>query len=1205
MGGSAPRRDHQLPAETTSFVDRRGELTEGRELLARARLVTLTGPGGVGKTRLAARIAARVRRAFPDGVRFVHLSGLHDPALVPLAAADALGLHDHSAQPPLDALVEQVRDRRLLLVVDNCEHLAGACAQLAAALLRGTEGVRILATSRHRLGLTEEHLLEVRPLPVPDPDGDLSAAEGYPALTLFADRAAAVVPGFRLTPGNLASVARLCRRLDGLPLAIELAAVRMRVLDVDQLLDRLDDRYRFLTTGSPAALPRHQTLRAAVAWSHDLCTGPEQVVWARLSVLAGAFDLETAEAVCADDTGEGDAGWGTGRPPAGVLLPEGATGFADDAGSRGAAAGERPHPAQALTGPTTPPPPDDGPGNPTPPTLGPADGIAPRPVLRPYPLAAPRSDDGPDSGMPASPVPGPVGVSLSGGVPGPVGVSLSGGVPGPVGVSLSGGAPGPVGVPPSPSVPGLGGATLPSLALGPGGATPPSPVPGSGGVPLPPVVFCPGGSMPSLAVSGSGGVAAPLAVPSPGGVAASPAVSGPGGVAAHSAVSGPGGAAASPAVSGPGRVSLPPPVPGSGGVPLPPVVFCPGGSMPSLAVSGSGGVAAPLAVPSPGGVAASPAVSGPGGVAAHSAVSGPGGAAASPAVSGPGRVSLPPPVLGPGGLTLPWPVPCPGGVTPSLAVPSPGGVAASLAVPSPGGVAASLAVPGPGGVAASLAVSGPGGVAAHPVGEAVHAVGDWHAGPGPVGLRADDVLDAVAGLVDKSVLCREPGPGGVRYRMLDTLRQYGLERLRRTAGEEEAARRRQRDRMLRRVEDCERGWFGPGQPETVARLRADRDNLRAALDFSLSTPGEERAGLRLAGTLWFYWHACGVPREGLYWLERALAASPEPTRERARGLWVAGLLAATTQDFPRGHRQATEALALARALGDPAEAAHAEYVIGVIRLFGDDLPGALTHFETTVARGPVPGQHLSLVGLDQVELACALGFLGEADRAVEICEQALRLCERHGEQWVRSYVLRILALAHTVRRDWPRAERHAREALRLKHAVHDIIGMALTLDLLASIAGERGAHRHAALLMGGADRVWADIDTGRWGAHTLNSVRRDSEERACRALGRDAFERAHRRGGGLGLAELVGQALQEPARPRPGDSPAPHDDTTVRLTRRETEVARLVAEGLANQQIADRLVIARRTAEGHVERILSKLGFSNRSQIAAWVTAQR
>ncbi|MFF7719340.1 ATP-binding protein, partial [Streptomyces luteogriseus] len=478
----------------------------------------------------------------------------------------------------------------------------------------------------------------------------------------------------------------------------------------------------------------------------------------------------------------------------------------------------------------------------------------------------------------------------------------------------------------------------------------------------------------------------------------------------------------------------------------------------------------------------------------------------------------------------------------------------------------------------------------------------------PPGPRTDDVLEAVAGLVDKSVLCREPGPGGVRYRLLDTLRQYGLEQLRRVAGEEEAARRRQRDWMLRRAEACEGGWFGPGQPETVARLRADRDNLRAALDFSLSTPGEALAGLRLAGTLWFYWHACGASREGLYWLDRALAAAPEPTRERARGLWVAGLLAAATRDFPRGHRHAGEALALARALGDAAEAAHAEYVIGVIRLFGDDLPGALRHFETTVARGPVPGQHLSLVGLDQVELACALAFLGEAERAVEVCEQALALCERHDEKWVRSYVLRILALAHSVRRDWPRAERHGREALRLKLAVHDVIGIALTLDLLASIAAERGAHEHAALLLGGADRAWADIDTGRWGSHTLNSARRDSEERSASALGRDAFERAHRRGHALGLAELVGHACQEPGRPHPAEAtavPPPHDDTPVRLTRRETEVARLVAEGLANQQIADRLVIARRTAEGHVERILSKLGFSNRSQIAAWMTAQR
>ncbi|MFE6196535.1 LuxR C-terminal-related transcriptional regulator [Streptomyces sp. NPDC057838] len=982
MGGSAPRRDHRLPVEATSFVDRRGELTEGRELLARARLVTLTGPGGVGKTRLAARVAARVRRAFPDGVRFVHLSGLHDPALVPHAAADALGLHDHSAQPPLDALVEHIRDRRLLLVVDNCEHLADACARLAAALLHGTEHVRILATSRHRLGLTEEHLLEVRPLPVPDPDGDLSAAEGYPALTLFADRAAAVAPGFRLGPANVASVARLCRRLDGLPLAIELAAVRMRVLDVDQLLDRLDDRYRFLTTGSPAALPRHQTLRAAVAWSHDLCTGAEQTVWARLSVLAGGFDLETAEAVCADDTPRG-AAW---------------------------------------------PPPDDGrvPGDPVRGAAAWPPGDTPRGAWPPGDIPRGAWPPG-DSRLPAPAVRHRC---------------------------------------PAPAVRHQASGTAPTrLTDGPAGR------PGSA-----------------------------EARPGPVDALTGPTEIGPGPAATGSRPAevrlGPAATGSRPAEVRPGPVEI---RPGSAEVRLGPVD-----------VTG-------------------PAVTDPGPVEVRL---GPVDARPGPSATHPGPSDAPtgPPEAPTGTVTLP-------------------------------------------------------------------------AAP-PLVLRADDVLEAVAGLVDKSVLCREPGPGGVRYRLLDTLRQYGLEQLRRTPGEETAARRRQRDWMLRRAEACERDWFGPGQPEIVARLRADQDNLRAALDFSLTTPGEARAGLHLAGTLWFHWHACGASREGLYWLDRALAADPEPTRERARGLWVAGLLAAATQDFARGRRHATDALTLARALGDTAEAAHAEYVIGVIRLFDDDLPGALRHFETTVARGPVPGQHLSLVGLDQVELACALGFLGEADRAVEVCERALRLCERHGEQWVRSYVLRMLALAHTVRGDWARAERHAREALRLKCAVHDVIGIALTLDLLASIATRRDAHEHAAVLLGGADRVWADIDAGRWGARTLTSARRDSEERAARALGREAFERAHRRGGALALTELAGHALREPAAAAPA-APPPHRESTARLTRRETEVARLVAEGLANQQIADRLVIARRTAEGHVERILSKLGFSNRSQIAAWVTAQR
>ncbi len=517
---------------TTGLVDRRAEQAEVRALLAKARLVTLTGPGGVGKTRLAGHVAADVTRAFPDGVRLVELAGLDDPDLVPWAAAEALGLYDPSTRrrpKTPDALADQLGTRRLLLVLDNCEHLHRACAELAGALLHRTTGVRILATSRHRLGLTEEHLLDVRPLPAPDPDGDLSAAHRHPALALFADRAAAVVPGFTLTPANLPAVARLCRRLDGLPLAIELAAARMTDpgdLDADALLARIDDDDHHGHADRHHRPPRHRTLRATIDRSHQLCTPVERLVWERASVLAGDFDLETAEAVCGDGT--------------------------------------------------------------------------------------------------------------------------------------------------------------------------------------------------------------------------------------------------------------------------------------------------------------------------------------------------------------------------------------------------------------------------------------------------DDVLEAVTGLVGKSVLSREPGPdGGVRYRLLGTLRRYGLERLRQRPGAERAARRRHRDWTQTRTSAYERAWFGPGQPHMAARLHADRANLRAALDFSLGAngdaPDDALAGLRLAGTLWFHWYACGAPGEGRDRLDRALEANPEPGRERARALWVSGLLGLLTgsaEDRDRGRRRAEEARALAERLGDAAEAAHAGYVVGVGLLLGGEPAAALRHFEDAVAQGP-------------------------------------------------------------------------------------------------------------------------------------------------------------------------------------------------------------------------------------------------------------
>jgi predicted ATPase/DNA-binding SARP family transcriptional activator len=287
----APRRTHFATA-ATSFLGRGQDLARVAALLADARLVTLVGPGGVGKTRLAAELAAGWQAA--DVAWLAELAGIRDPAGVPAAVCAALGL-----QPGPD-LAGQLRDRELLIVLDNCEHLVGACAVLAEAVLGGCPGVRILATSREPLTAAGERVYPVQPLPVPPPAIAMGDAPGVPALRLFADRAAAAVYGFRLTPENLPAVAEICRRLDGLPLAIELACARLRTLPAADLAVRLDDRFQLLTGGSRAALPRHQTLQAVVEWSWDLLTGPERTLARRLAVFAGGATVAAAEAVCAD-----------------------------------------------------------------------------------------------------------------------------------------------------------------------------------------------------------------------------------------------------------------------------------------------------------------------------------------------------------------------------------------------------------------------------------------------------------------------------------------------------------------------------------------------------------------------------------------------------------------------------------------------------------------------------------------------------------------------------------------------------------------------------------------------------------------------------------------------------------------------------------------------------------------------------------------
>jgi non-specific serine/threonine protein kinase len=758
----------------SSFVGRRQETAEVKRLVAAHRLVSLTGAGGVGKTRLVLHAVPRLARGFADGVHIVQLAGVRDVSLVPLALIEALNIRDVSGRSPVRVLIDQLQDRELLLVLDNCEHLADACARLVETLLAETAGVRVLATSRHPLDVPAQHVLELQPLATPTPGEPLPPrpALEYPALALFADRAAAVLPGFSLTAANQEAVATLCRRLDGLPLAIELAAVRMRALGVQQLLERLDRRYRLLANRADSAdteetLPRHRTLRAAVDWSHDLCTPEEQTVWSRASVFAGSFDLGAAEEVCA--------------------------------------------------------------------------------------------------------------------------------------------------------------------------------------------------------------------------------------------------------------------------------------------------------------------------------------------------------------------------------------------------------------------------------------------GPG---LDRDELVDAVAGLVEKSLLVRDGDAVHARYRMLESIRQYGIDRLREDGADaEEAARRRVRDWCLDFVEECERRWFGPEQPELVRRLHAESDTVRSALEFCLTTPGELQVGLKLAGHLWFFWFATGALVEGRYWLERLLTTAAEPTVVRARALWSLALMLLSQGNAGRAAPLVEEAREVALRRGDEAELAHTFFGRGGAYLISGDYERARGVYEEALSRPPREGESMSLVGFKYVELAHVLAIQGEYDRAMALCEEFRQICLTHGEQWVHSYLLRILAFAEWAKGDQTAAGAHARECLRLKRVVGDVFGTGMTLELLAAVHARNGEGRPAAVLLGAAKRIWQDAHVALDRTPSHGPVRTEAEEGARALLGGE-FRSAYREGLELTLDHAVAYALGEresAARPVL-DSP---------LTRRETEVAELIAEGLTNQQIADRLVVALRTAEGHVERILSKLGFTSRSQVAVWAEARR
>ena len=293
-----------LPEEPNTFIGRERELVELRQLLHRTRALTLSGPGGIGKTRLALRLLASAAAEFPDGVWFVELADLRQPDLVVSRIAAVIGITEEAGRPLLETLGDALRPRRMLLALDNCEHLLDACAQVCRHVLASAPGLRLLNTSREPLSVAAETIWRVPPLSVApagaDPAAAAPGAERYEAVRLFADRAGASKPGFTVGPDNVAAITAICRALDGMPLAIELAAARVRALSVEQIVARLDDRFGLLTAGDRSAAPRQRTLRAAIEWSYELLTDPERALFRRLSIFSG-WSLEMAEQVCADE----------------------------------------------------------------------------------------------------------------------------------------------------------------------------------------------------------------------------------------------------------------------------------------------------------------------------------------------------------------------------------------------------------------------------------------------------------------------------------------------------------------------------------------------------------------------------------------------------------------------------------------------------------------------------------------------------------------------------------------------------------------------------------------------------------------------------------------------------------------------------------------------------------------------------------------
>ncbi|MBB5896587.1 LuxR C-terminal-related transcriptional regulator [Kutzneria kofuensis] len=425
--------------------------------------------------------------------------------------------------------------------------------------------------------------------------------------------------------------------------------------------------------------------------------------------------------------------------------------------------------------------------------------------------------------------------------------------------------------------------------------------------------------------------------------------------------------------------------------------------------------------------------------------------------------------------------------------------------------------------------------------------------------------------------------------------------LRAADGAEAVLRRRHRDHYLGLAERGEAEWVGPTQLEVDARIRSAHPNLRLALEYCLTTPGESQAGLRMAAALHFFWLCCGLLAEGRDWLGRALAVDTEPSDQRAAALWTNAYISTLQGDFLVATAMVQECRDWALPRGAETTLAYALFIEGLLARLNDDLPRAQVLLEDALARFEAVGELTTTVIIAYAVLAGVAVFQGDSDHAIELCREGLALCERHGEQWARSYVVSALSLAEWMGGEVTQASAHARESLRSMRNFRDLFGMALQVERLAWITCTAGEGERAAVLLGAAHQIWPLFGgQSPFGSLHHLAAREACERQARHCLSDRAFQAAFGHGTELDLAQAIAYALGE--KPAPS-TPAPTAKTP--LTKREQQVAELVAEGLSNKDIAARLVIAQRTAEGHVEHILTKLGFTKRTQLAAWATEQR